>query len=239
MALPKFQRLSFEPSEQEFITMLSSTIDFIPNCSINRFRNLDDRFIGPLRPLTRVSLPLWFSVQCKQKNKGKIVCPDWLSLENLRSRFKDEISLPQFSELPFNWLELSKILIETAPDDIPSLETVRKILKDLREVRQSKTRSGLTGLDSLHLETPNLSSLELNELRPIFTLAHIRLLQLDPKQDSYDQFLSQLETSGHNNYSNGSNTDRSNYNASLQQTESLQNPDESTLRNSTTQSQFF
>lgn len=37
--------------------------------------------------------------------------------------------------------------IYSAEDDIPNAEQIRTILKDLRETRQAKSRTGLAGLD--------------------------------------------------------------------------------------------
>ncbi|KAG0138990.1 hypothetical protein CROQUDRAFT_667073 [Cronartium quercuum f. sp. fusiforme G11] len=194
MALPPFQRFSFEPSEQVFLTIQSDKIHFIPNFTMSRFRSLDGTFIGPFTPLKPIELPLWCAIQCKKKRKGKIVCPEWIKVESLEDSYKREISDPAFSDLPFHWLELSKLLIDIASDDIPSLPQVRSFLKALREVRQTKLRKGLTNLDGLHLETPHLSSLELNELRPTFSVAHLKLLQLNPQAEAYDQFLTEFES---------------------------------------------
>ena len=60
---------------------------------------------------------------------------------------------------------------------------MRILLKGIREARQSKVRAGLVALNPSHLQMPHTSSLELNELRGFFTLAHKRLVLLDPDQD--------------------------------------------------------
>lgn len=44
-------------------------------------------------------------------------------------------------------MELTYLLVVRAEDDIPNAEQIRKILKDLRETRQAKSRAGLTVLD--------------------------------------------------------------------------------------------
>ncbi|KAH9823371.1 hypothetical protein DFH28DRAFT_880317, partial [Melampsora americana] len=47
---------------------------------------------------------------------------------------------------------------------------------------------GLSSLDGLHLETPSLSALELNELYLVFNKSNLNLFKLHPQYDSYPQF---------------------------------------------------
>ncbi|KAL8896651.1 MAG: hypothetical protein Q9192_002973 [Flavoplaca navasiana] len=49
--------------------------------------------------------------------------------------------------LPYHWLELSTLLLEAASDDIPSADHVRRLLRDLREVRMAKMRAGVEVLE--------------------------------------------------------------------------------------------
>lgn len=50
--------------------------------------------------------------------------------------------------LPFHWLEISEILLEAASDDFAEPEQVRRLLRDLREIRLAKLRAGLEVLDA-------------------------------------------------------------------------------------------
>lgn len=52
----------------------------------------------------------------------------------------------QPNALPYHWLELSHLLLTHAADDFEDPDTVRRLLRDLREVRMSKLRKGLTVL---------------------------------------------------------------------------------------------
>ncbi|KAI9857361.1 MAG: DNA replication protein psf2 [Trichoglossum hirsutum] len=49
--------------------------------------------------------------------------------------------------LPYHWLELGEILLDAAPDDIVEPDTVRRLMRDLREVRMAKMRAGVVVLD--------------------------------------------------------------------------------------------
>jgi len=50
--------------------------------------------------------------------------------------------------LPYHWLELGEMLLETASDDFEEPDNVRKLLRGLREVRMAKLRSGVEVLDA-------------------------------------------------------------------------------------------
>jgi GINS complex subunit 2 len=49
--------------------------------------------------------------------------------------------------LPYHWLELGEILLDAASDDIIEPDTVRRLLRDLREMRMAKIRAGVVVLD--------------------------------------------------------------------------------------------
>lgn len=50
--------------------------------------------------------------------------------------------------LPYHWLEMGQLLLSGASDDIPDAEAVRRLLRDLREVRAAKVRASLGALDA-------------------------------------------------------------------------------------------
>lgn len=50
--------------------------------------------------------------------------------------------------LPYHWLELSHLLLTHAADDFEDPDGVRRLLRDLREVRMSKLRKGFRVLDA-------------------------------------------------------------------------------------------
>lgn len=84
-----------------------------------------------------------------------------------------------FSSLPWNWLELSKILIAKASDDLSdSTNQLCSIIKDLREIRQLKSKRGLRELNESNIQLNGLSLMELNELRPFVLLVMNKMRQL-------------------------------------------------------------
>ncbi|KAK3722666.1 DNA replication protein psf2 [Vermiconidia calcicola] len=54
----------------------------------------------------------------------------------------------QSNALPYHWLELGHLLLTHASDDFDDPDTVRRLLRDLREVRMSKLRKGFKVLDA-------------------------------------------------------------------------------------------
>lgn len=50
--------------------------------------------------------------------------------------------------LPFHWIEVGNMLLDAASDDLMDPDQIRRLLKDLREVRMSKMRSGVDVLDA-------------------------------------------------------------------------------------------
>ena len=54
----------------------------------------------------------------------------------------------QANRLPYHWLELGHLLLTHAADDFDDPDTVRRMLRDLREVRMSKLRKGFKVLDA-------------------------------------------------------------------------------------------
>ncbi|KAA1085302.1 DNA replication protein psf2 [Puccinia graminis f. sp. tritici] len=203
MALPRFQRMTIEPKETVLMMIKMEKMEFIPNRKIAKFRNLDSEMIfEDLRPMKVTTLPVWLIIELKLKKLGKVVLPAWLSLVELKKLFHFEIHSPQLSELPYFWFEISKLLIEIAAEDIDSLEEIKKTLKDLKEVRQNKLRSSLkynlsnqnqqTQQDRdynfknflNHLEIPNLSHFELNEIRSTLTILNSKLQKFDNSSSS-------------------------------------------------------
>jgi GINS complex subunit 2 len=65
----------------------------------------------------------------------------------------------------------------SASDDIVEPELTRRLLRDLREVRQAKARKGIETIIDTHLQMDNLGMMEINEIRFLdSTMDHLRRL---------------------------------------------------------------
>lgn len=123
----------------------------------------------------------------KLKKKCRVVPPEWLNVgesnthlfdvyiqsffvEYLQGRLLLETTRPEFSELPFRFAEIAKVLLDMcvpalsslnrliniltcfrASEDFQEPDKIRSLLKDIQEARQAKSREGLSKLDHSEL----------------------------------------------------------------------------------------
>ncbi|OCH94326.1 Psf2-domain-containing protein [Obba rivulosa] len=186
MALPTPLRASVTPAELELIAS-EQLVEIVPLVAMERTAFISGAY-GPLRPPTKCKVPIWMATNLKLKKKCRVVPPDWLNVEFLEGRLTQETSEAGFSEMPFRFAEVAKVLLDVAPDDFPNPDKIRSLLKDIREARQAKSREGLSKLDHSELSLPNLCSMEINEIRPFFIRAMGVLTDLvkeaQPQQDA-------------------------------------------------------
>lgn len=157
--------------------------------------------IPTLRGMRRERVPLWVALILKSQDKCNIVPPKWLELDFLKMKYEEEMKLPhKFSELPWHWLEISKILLSKAPDDLsdPS-NKLKSIIQDLREIRLVKSRKGLKELNESNIQLDGLSFMEINELRPYILNVMDKLMNL---HDSISRNNAEAETN-ENEYEDG------------------------------------
>ncbi|KAG6878575.1 hypothetical protein C0993_003030 [Termitomyces sp. T159_Od127] len=176
MALPNSLRVSITPAELELIAC-QQLIEIVPLISMERTAFISGAY-GPLRPPHKATVPIWMAVNLKAKKRCHIVAPPWLNVDFLQDRLNKETSQRGFSDLPFRFVEISKVLLDVASDDLENPDKLRYILKDLREARQAKSREGLQTLDHSELSLPNLCSMEINEIRPFFVQSMHLMTQL-------------------------------------------------------------
>ena len=90
----------------------------------------------------------------------------------------------------------------SASDDIVEPELTRRLLRDLREVRQAKARKGIETIGDTHLQMDNLGMMEINEIRFLNqALDRLRMLSTakhsaaeEEIMDSNDDFVSVNDT---------------------------------------------
>ncbi|KAG5421939.1 PSF2 [Candida metapsilosis] len=178
MVLPSHLQGNLTPTEINFLAE-NDLITILPRYSIKKI-NLIGATVPNLRAMRREKVPLWVALILKAQDKCNIVPPKWLNVNYLKEKYDDEIRKPtQFSDLPWNWLELSKILLTKAADDLPdSVSDLRSIIQDLREIRLIKSRKGLKELNESNIALNGLSLMEINEIRPFVLPVMNKLRQL-------------------------------------------------------------
>ncbi|KAG0045757.1 DNA replication protein psf2 [Gryganskiella cystojenkinii] len=186
MALPRHLKNGLTPLEIEFLAE-NEPIEIAAAIDTRQDLELIGGTLPPLKPLQLSQVPLWLAISLKKKHKCSIVPPLWMSVESLQKSLKDEQENGLFSGLPYHFMETAQILLENACDDIPCADTVRMLLKDLREARQSKARQGVASLGSVYVQMDNIGLMEINEIRPFFTKAFYELAKLKPTGQALDQ----------------------------------------------------
>jgi len=94
---------------------------------------------------------------------------DYLDTRNLEMSnpfLESNTSGASASALPYHFLELSHLLLTNASDDIEDADTVRRLIRDLREVRMAKLRKGISVLDAgAGVQMNGVGGLEIAESR--------------------------------------------------------------------------
>ena len=126
-----------------------------------------------LLPPYRSSLPLWLALLLKRQGRANIIPPGWLNVSSLTSILNTERESQRFSppplfptyisishpflptaiadaardSLPYHWLEVGEMLLDAAPDDMLEPDSLKRLMRDLREVRMAKLREGFKVLE--------------------------------------------------------------------------------------------
>ncbi|KAI9732585.1 MAG: DNA replication protein psf2 [Cirrosporium novae-zelandiae] len=153
-----------------------------------------------LQPPYRATVPLWLALLLKRQQRANIFPPPWIHPGALQTILDDETEIPTFTRppdlplaagnsnpitppfvpsatasapndaLPYHWLEIGEILLEAAPDDLPDPGAIRRLMRDLREVRMAKMRAGISALEgSGGVSLRGVGAMELGEGRAFIT----------------------------------------------------------------------
>lgn len=178
MVLPKSMHQRLLPSEVQFLSE-NELITILPRYSMKRLDLIGSK-VAPLKAMRRMEVPLWVALILKAQDKCNIIPPGWLSYSYLKEKYEEEKRFTDlFSDLPWNWLEISNIILAKASDDLTdSHSQLRSLIQDLREMRQLKARRGLRELNESNIQLHGLSLMEINEIRPFVLGIMGKLLQL-------------------------------------------------------------
>lgn len=66
----------------------------------------------------------------------------------LQNIVDDEGMAPRTPWLPYHWIELATMLLETASDDLVEPDQIRRIIRDIRELRMAKMRKFTEQVDA-------------------------------------------------------------------------------------------
>ncbi|KAG0449414.1 hypothetical protein HPP92_019463 [Vanilla planifolia] len=171
----------FSAAEVEFLAE-DELIEIVPNMRMDALNMICGDF-GPFLPQIATKVPLWLAVALKKRGKCSVRPPEWMSVDRLTLVLEAERESPrEFQPLPFHYVEMSKLLFDHAPEDIPDIYMVRSLIEDIRDVRFHKVETGLETISGrTHaVKLKNLSAMEVNIVRPFM----VRALQAFYTHDS-------------------------------------------------------
>ncbi|XP_047003250.1 probable DNA replication complex GINS protein PSF2 [Schistocerca americana] len=158
-----------DPAEVEFLAE-KRMVSIVPNFNFDRIHLISGQ-IGPFRAGLPVNVPIWMALNLKQRQKCRIIAPDWMNLENLQEVKDQESQSRLFTRMPSeHYMVESHLLLGAASDDIPQAEEIRTVIKDIWDLRMSKLRSSVDALfksDGTHAVLGHLTAMEINSVRPL------------------------------------------------------------------------
>ncbi|XP_034282460.1 DNA replication complex GINS protein PSF2 isoform X2 [Pantherophis guttatus] len=128
-----------DAAEVEFLAE-REMVTIIPNFSLDRIYLIGGE-LGPFNPGLPVEVPLWLALNLKQRQKCRLVAPDWMDVEKLEQMRDQERKEDTFTPMPNPfYMELTKLLLNYAADNIPKADEIRTLVKDIWDTRIAKLR---------------------------------------------------------------------------------------------------
>lgn len=112
---------------------------------------------------------MWLALNLKQRHKCRIVPPEWMETNKLEEIREQERKLDTFTPIPSPYyMELTKLLLNHAADNIPKADEIRTLVKDIWDTRVAKLRLSADSFISqqeAHAQLDNLTLMEINTTR--------------------------------------------------------------------------
>ncbi|GMM36801.1 DNA replication protein [Saccharomycopsis crataegensis] len=170
MTFPKELQETFTSAEIVYLAE-NELIEVISNVSMNDKLSLISTELPKFRVMSTYKIPIWLAIILRKQNKITVPPPEWLNENYLANKYQEEVTnQTAFTQLPNNWLEVSKIFLKHFVQDLIDNEDVLlKLIQDLKEIRLVKLRKGLNNLNEINLGFNDLSLMEINEFRPFIS----------------------------------------------------------------------
>uniref|UniRef100_A0A8C2MRP9 GINS complex subunit 2 n=1 Tax=Cricetulus griseus TaxID=10029 RepID=A0A8C2MRP9_CRIGR len=86
-------------------------------------------------------MPLWLAINLNQRQKCRLLPPEWMDVEKMEQIQDQERKEETFTPVPSpHYMEITKLLLNHASDNISKADTIRTLIKDLRDTRMAKLR---------------------------------------------------------------------------------------------------
>ncbi|KAF7699378.1 DNA replication complex GINS protein PSF2 [Silurus meridionalis] len=156
-----------DPSEVEFLAE-KEMVKIIPNFSLDKIYLIGGD-LGPFNPGLTVEVPVWLALNLKQRQKCRIVPPEWMDADKLEEIREQERREDTFTPIPsLHYMELTKLLLNHAADNIPRADEIRTLVKDIWDTRIAKLRlsaDSFINQQEAHARLDNLTLMEINTTR--------------------------------------------------------------------------
>ncbi|XP_012516718.1 PREDICTED: DNA replication complex GINS protein PSF2 [Propithecus coquereli] len=167
-----------DAAEVEFLAE-KELVTIIPNFSLDKIYLIGGD-LGPFNPGLPVEVPLWLAINLKQRQKCRLLPPEWMDL----------LHYPLISCNDSFPIDLSA----DASDNIPKADEIRTLVKDMWDTRIAKLRVSADSFvrqQEAHAELDNLTLMEINTSGAFLTRAlnHMYKLRtnLQPSEGAQSQ----------------------------------------------------
>lgn len=166
--------------ELEFIAE-KETVTIIPNFSQGKLYLITGD-CGPFTPSIPIQVPLWLAINLRQKQRCRIIPPDWMDFDKLEEKKQEEIDSPIFTKMPSeHYMEFAQLVFDVAIEDVPRADEIRTLIKDIWDIRMAKLHSSIDAFiksGGSHAQVDNLTVFEMGFVRPLLTGALSQLRKL-------------------------------------------------------------
>ena len=119
-----------DPAEIEFLAE-SDTVRIVPNFTSDTLYLLQGDF-GPFKAGLPLDVPLWVAINLRQRQKCRILQPDWMELEILEEAKEKEKEDSLFTELPSpNIFVATNLIFDVATPDIGKADEIKTLIKGI------------------------------------------------------------------------------------------------------------
>nr|BAC25914.1 unnamed protein product [Mus musculus] len=182
-----------DAAEVEFLAE-KELVTIIPNFSLDKIYPIGGD-LGPFNPGLPVDVPLWLAINLKQRQKCRLLPPEWMDVEKLEQMRDEERKEETFTPVPSpHYMEITKLLLNHASDNIPKADTIRTLIKDLWDTRMAKLRVSADSFvrqQEAHAKLDNMTLMEISSSGAFLTQAlnHMYKLRtnLQPSESTQSQ----------------------------------------------------
>lgn len=158
-----------DPDEIEFLAE-HNQVEIIPNFNYKKIFLISGE-VGPFRAGIPLRVPIWLAANLKSRQKCRLVAPSWMDVDQLEELLKNEIDSSQFCRVPSeHYIIEAQILMRIADGDISRPDALRTVIKDIWDKRLAKLRTSVDTFikqGGAHAKLDNLTTMEINAVRPL------------------------------------------------------------------------